>query len=510
MPKRVYAPDRVPADYTGDFTYEITGVVEDDPPQEEEEEVLPANAVVLEELEPGEMRGPGEAIVDIFTQRSHEYVIRPWRDVYPDQPFCPHLKNHNIINYLEEFTFTMPHQFYVDFYANREQLNRLRRTETIIRQIKASEKMLKFSGSTQHTCDDRAIKKGDKVRIKMEAYIRRPSDVRDVAQYNRQITELDGSPAWTNKVFTVLSHDEDADEYVLDGVRKGGRTVGPLSVWRKRDICKFGQVKVGDIVRVSMGHTKKYRKHLTSKVIGYLDGLLLLHKFTRSLFMVTHLKDGDPTPDGHTPPGIFLNTVFAIGHRLEGNSPLYKTLVWETDENIAEPGQNNPHSAAFYDYQQKHLSAIPQKDLFRGFQEWDLLHVDKQTQNLFWDPTKDGDPHRYLNLSHTFRYFNDSEQIYCTGAGCDRGPEVGVGVRDYRGYPTLSKAHPFLRSPLARYDFMKDRALDYYRCLIRLRDKGKAATVRSSKRQRYNEPFTKDVCVSQAKFAKFLRSYAFN
>ena len=37
-----------------------------------------------------------------------------------------------------------------------------------------------------------------------------------------------------------------------------------------------------------------------------------------------------------------------------------------------------------------------------------------------------------------------------------------------------------------------------------------AATARSSKRQRYNEPFTKDVCLSQAKFAKFLRSYAFN
>ena len=285
-------------------------------------------------------------------------------------------------------------------YKRKVEENAENQVNCILNQIKSHRAMMKQSGATVSTCPDSVIVTGDRVRLKMEAFLRRPQAVCDIHQYNKQIAEIDGGPTWTDREFAVTSHDENGDAYTLEGLystRKDGSDYPTL--FRKIDICKFGSLKVGDIVRVSMSRIKRVRKHLTGPVIGYLNGLVVLHKFTRSLFMVTHLPGEGRTPDGHVPPGVFLDAVFSVGLELDGKPALYSRLTFETDEDVSTPWDQNPHSAAFYDYQMKDIEKVDQKDRFTGFKEYDLLHAGVETQDLFWSRERDSDPTaNYLNL----------------------------------------------------------------------------------------------------------------
>ena len=473
--------------------------------EEEEEEPPPplVSSVHVELLETAERRKVGEERVAYYLQKSDKVEVRPWRDEFPEKPFCPHLKFHNIINWIESFTFTHPREFYDDLFQRQADQQSKTLTNVVINQMKAHKNMMKHSGVTLSTCPDLPIRVGDQVRLKMEAYLRRPQAVRDIHQYNKQITELDGSPSWTDRTFEVMSYDEGTGLYTLNGLYSQNKdgTDYPTP-YRKHDICKFSGIKVGDIVRISMTRIKRVRKHLTGPVIGYLNGLKVLHKFTRSLFMVTHIPRQGKTPAGHTPPGYFVDTVFSVGHDLDGKSALYPQLKFETDEDLATPWDQNPHSAAFYDFQMEDLDSIDLKDQFTGFKEQDLLYAGDETQKVFWDEGRDGDPtERYLNLSW-------KPEIW-------RGPKQDTrivrGVTIQQGYevPYVNN-QTWLKPPLARQHRLLDRANSYYRCIQRLREKGRASTARASKRVRYDEEYERDVCIQQARFGKFLTTYAFN
>ena len=130
------------------------------------------------------------------------------------------------------------------------------------------------------------------------------------------------------------------------------------------------------------------------------------------------------------------------------------------------------------------------------------MYAGDETQKVFWDDGRDGDPtERYLNLSW-------KPEIW-------RGPKQDTrivrGVTIQQGYevPYVNN-QTWLKPPLARQHRLLDRANSYYRCIQRLREKGRASTARASKRVRYDEEYERDVCVQQARFGKFLTTYGFN
>ena len=137
----------------------------------------------------------------------------------------------------------------------------------------------------------------------------------------------------------------------------------------------------------------------------------------------------------------------------------------------------------------KDIEKVDQKDRFTGFKEYDLLHAGVETQDLFWSRERDGDPTaNYLNLG--------------TFPSVWRGPRQTTrrenGVVTTRGYPYIGGENTWLRTPYERTQRMRDRANSYYRCIQRLREKGRASTARASKRVKYDEMYTRDVCMQQA------------
>ena len=419
------------------------------------------------------------------------HTVAPWEPKM-DLHYLPHLKNAAIIGHLKAYSFVHPRAYYDAYVAmNRGKMGN-DQMKARLGQMKEGARMLKY-GSTP-PCDASKIATGDLVRIKMVAKLKRPSATHELADYNSAITELDGSPAYYEKQYKVVAADYDRDQYRLDTLK---------NMFRRQDLCKFTQFRVGDIVRVSMEHIKRYRMHMGGKQIGHVEGMRVVHHFTRSLFMITHMP-GDLTEDGHPAPKIMLDTVFAVGHRVDETFPaLYGRLAWESDEDVSKPEDYNPHSSAFYDYQQRVLAGgehIAQKDLFRGFSPLDLMRVDAQTQDLFWDHKKDGDARlNYLDRDNTYRWFLNSTQ-----------ERTATGAKDARGYGEKNPKAVFIRTPLMREEFMRERKLKYYRCLQRLRDKDNATVARSVKKTRiYKDKLSTTTCRKHAQFAKWLASYGF-
>ena len=145
-------------------------LLNEDVEEEEEEEEPPS--VHVELLETAERRKVGEERVAYYLQKTDKVEVRPWRDEFPEKPFCPHLKFHNIINWIESFTFTHPREFYDDLFQRQADQQSKTLTNVVINQMKAHKNMMKHSGVTLSTCPDLPICVGDQVRLKMEAYLR--------------------------------------------------------------------------------------------------------------------------------------------------------------------------------------------------------------------------------------------------------------------------------------------------------------------------------------------------
>ena len=486
------------------------------------------NMLYVESLEPMEQRTMDDDPVVYYMQLKERYQIKAWGELEEHMPnimdFCAHMRHHNIIDWMERFTWTKPKWYYKEWFEYGQKQIHKNQFQGVVGQINAGIRMMKH-GSSPQPCDQAAIVVGDKVRVKMEALIRRPKLGRDVAMYNMRITNVDGSPQWADQEFEVAGYDRDNEVYTLKndkGQLKGlgasdGYEYRSLRTFRRHDLCKFGQVKVGDVVRISMERVKKYRKHMTGAKIGRLDDILLLHKFTRSLFIVTHIADEGSTADGHTPPGIFVDTLFPMGYRLSDEMPtLYQVLTWETAEDVNTPEDYNPHSAGFYDYQvRKGLDTIEMKDHFRGFKETDLLRVDEQTQDLFWKPSRDGPFSNYATPGEQYRGFKSDRwvakaQIYDESQHeffknfhtMDPAGNPGSG-----GIPT--SRNPWLLKPFARDEYMRVRVRSYYRCLERLKTKNTQSLSYSAKLYKYTDKMQQPVCVEQLKFGKLMSNFDF-
>ena len=236
---------------------------------------------------------------------------------------------------------------------------------------------------------------------------------------------------------------------------------------------------MGDVMHISMECIKKYHKHMTGAQIGCLDGILLLHKFTHSLFIVTHLANEGHTADGHTPPGIFVDTLFPMGYKMSDEMPvLYYKLSWETDEDVNTPEDFNPHSSGFYDYQmQVGLDNIKMKDHFRGFKEMDLLCVDEQTQDLFWKPTCDGPFSNYTDLSEQYRGFISADSVHKAQNNLLTKPT----------HSTPKHSHPWLLKPFTWEEYMHTCIHSYYQCLEQLKTKNTLSLSYSAKLYKYTD-----------------------
>ena len=474
------------------------------------------NTVYVESLEPMEQRTMDDDPVVYYMQLKERYQIKPWgvfeEDIMPNKmDFCPHIRYHNMIKFMQYFTWTKPKWYYAAWFAHREKQIREHQFKGTIGQINAGIRMMKF-GSSPQPCDQAAIQVGDKVRVKMEALIRRPKLGREVAMYNMRITNVDGSPQWADQEFEVSGYDKNNDVYTLRNDRgqlkeyttPEGFEYRSLRTFRRHDLCKFGQIKVGDVVRISMERIKKYRKFMGTPRIGRLDGLLLLHKFTRSLFIVTHIPDEGTTADGHTPPGIFVDALFPMGYRMSDDMPaLYPKLTWETDEDVNKPEDYNPHSSGFYDYQMRlGLDNIEMKDHWRGFKETDLLRVDEQTQDLFWKPSHNRPFSNYADLREQYRGFRSADSV--------RKAQVYDESVGQPAHAAPTSSHPFLLKPFAREEYMRTRIRSYYRCLERLKTKNTLSLSYSAKLYKYTDKMQQPACMQQLRFGKFLSDFAFN
>jgi len=282
--------------------------------------------------------------------------------------------------------------------------------------------------------------------------------------YNMHITNIDGSPQWVDQEFEVSGYNKSNNVYMLRNNRgqlkeyttPEGFEYRSLCTFRRHDLCKFGQIKVGDVVCISMECIKKYRKFMGTPQIGHLDSLLLLHKFTQSLFIVTHVADEDTTADGHTLPGIFVDTLFPMGYKMSDEMPvLYSKLTWETNKDVNKPEDYNPHSSGFYDYQMRiGLDNIEMKDHFRGFKETDLLHVDEQTQDLFWKPSCDGPFSNYANSREQYQGFRSADSV--------RKAQVYDKSVGEPAHAAPSSSHSWLLKPFAREEYMCTCIHSYY------------------------------------------------
>ena len=62
--------------------------------------------------------------------------------------------------------------------------------------------------------------------------------MRDIHQYNKQITELDGSPSWTDRTFEVMSYDKGTGLYTLNRLYSQNKdSTDYPTPYRKHDIC---------------------------------------------------------------------------------------------------------------------------------------------------------------------------------------------------------------------------------------------------------------------------------
>ena len=414
--------------------------------------------------------------------------LNSWRPELP-RFVSFHMVNAHIIQYFKESEWT--DKSLVSSHGKRVR-SRQDDIDTEVRhmQRKAHLRMLKY-GSTPQKCDESKIERGDYVRVKRVATLKRPTDKGELSLYNNAIAEPDGAPSWSHREYRVISADYDNDAFRVDTL---------AGVFRKQDLCKFRSFRRGDVVRVALTHIPAYRRFMNSKKIGGFKGLRVSHVFTRSLFIVTHLP-GDLTEGGRVAPGLFLDVVFPAGHKVGDYPAAFPSLKWETDQRTDEPWDQNPHSAGFYDYQQERIeinpAEIPSKDVFRGFYPSELLLVDAQTQAVFFSGSDDEFKTNYLSIDKTHRWFKEGWHTY---------PLKGMGRDDPKA--------PYLKMPLLREMYMEEGTLAYRRCLIRLRDKTSNAVVSRGSTSQKPSVFSKiglhrEECIYHARYFKFLNEYTF-
>lgn len=430
----------------------------------------------------------GEEIRPVY-YKSTQVRVNSWRPELPNFN-ATHMINAHVQDHFQRETWT--DRPYIDaiLKRGRERQDDID-SEVRSRQRVAHLRMMKYGSTPQQSCDGSSrIEKGDYVRVKRLATMRRPTEKGDLGLYNNAVTEPDGAPSWSNREYRVVLADYDNDEFKVDGLS---------GTFRRQDLCKFRSFKRGDIVRVALTHIPAYRRYKNSKQIGGFKGLKISHVFTRSLFVITQMK-GDLTPGGRVAPGMFLDAVFPAGHKVGEYPAAFPSLKWETDQRTDEPYDHNPHSAGFYDYQQDRIeenpTEIPTKDLFKGFYPSELLLVDAQTQAVFFSGTDDEFRKEYLSIDSTYRWFREGWHTY---------PPRGMGRDDPKA--------PYLKLPLGRELYMEGPTLAYRKCLVRLRDKTSNAVVSrgntNPKPSVFRDRMYREECIYHARYFKFLNEYTF-
>jgi hypothetical protein len=258
---------------------------------------------------------------------------------------APHVANQNLITYLTECTFSPSRAYYdLELQSRTSHMGEVAK-DTIERQAKVHDRMLK-SGSTQATCAG-DIKINDYVRYEIQRKRHRdptPAEALRGIVHNSTL-EPDGSQTWTSKSYRVIdiapATETQGAQFKLRGTKRA---------WFYRgEICPVNNIVEGAIVRIRLAANPFYRKQIEQIIKSGERLFKYNHMFSRSLFEV----ESKETVDGID--RYFLNVVWEGGR-------VFKTAVWETVE------EENRWSK--------------QHEGFNGYLVHDLLRVDQQTALL--------------------------------------------------------------------------------------------------------------------------------
>jgi len=132
------------------------------------------DTMYVESLKPMEQHTLEDDPVVYYMQLKEQYQIKPWgvfEDIMPNKmDFCAHQHYHNMIKFMQHFTWTKPKWFYAVWFAHREKQIHKNQFKGTLGHINTGICMMKFGLSPQ-PCDQAAIQVSDKVHIKMEVLI---------------------------------------------------------------------------------------------------------------------------------------------------------------------------------------------------------------------------------------------------------------------------------------------------------------------------------------------------
>jgi hypothetical protein len=257
----------------------------------------------------------------------------------------PHVANQNLIQYLNECTFSPTRAYYdLELQSRTSHMGEVAK-DTIEKQARVHDRMLK-SGSTQAPCSG-DIKVNDYVRYEIKRKRHRdpkPAEAMRGIRHNSTL-EPDGSQTWTSKSYKVI---EIAPATETEGAQFKLR--GPTRKWFYRgEICPVNNIVNGAIVRIRLAANPFYRKQIEQIIKSGERLFKYNHMFSRSLFEV----ESKETVEGID--RYFLRALWEGGR-------VFKTAEWETDE------KENQWSR--------------QHEGFNGYLIHDLLRVDQQTALL--------------------------------------------------------------------------------------------------------------------------------